>query len=629
MDNKIYSFFVDIEKYHLTLCKLVEKDDLRPCMWYILLDTQNECMVSSNGRVLKEIPVKIETDGELPNHLHIYLDPKSLKNLIGKNRVDVIECEEGYTTSITNISSGMRYANDFNYRYPKYRAVYPKLRNDGYIRFKQGDIKNIVDFCKKAKKESLLGIVTLSIDKGGKSVLLFYENYVDLSYNEIRVDLEYTANMTIRIGISGEYLYNLSKDWNGGMWLVAPSIPVVLDYKYNAIGLMVQKDIDSAISPDECKCDINPLRRIEALQSIEAAHPAKAVRRSKVSRRVKAAQPETVETSQPIEAAQPETVETAQPIETVPTYEAGKESQHIEAAQPETVETAQPIETVPTYEAGKESQHIEAAQPETVETAQPIETVPTYEAGKESQPIEGTQPETVETEQPIEAVPTYEAGKESQHIEAAQPETTETAQPIEAAPAYEVWEKSQPGIFALPWQIRLLLSILYNFKLIKSPLRYAIAQQLEAYMEALLPTAVPTETLLQAIRPAFGTQFGSPFPTLCGFSGIKTHKNGLENLGKIGTFGGCVDPHAALIGCVGVAMVGSRGGVAMVGSRGGVEMAGSRGGVAMVGSRGGVVASMRCGEATAGMRSGVSLIPSYALWPFSPITRSTGAGPPG
>ena len=71
------------------------------------------------------------------------------------------------------------------------------------------------------------------------------------------------------------------------------------------------------------------------------------------------------------------------------------------------------------------------------------------------------------------------------------------------------------------------------------------------------------------------------------------------------------------------------GGAAVAGCRGGAAVPGGRGGAAMVGGHGGAVASMRCGEASAGMRAGVSLLPSYALWPLSPITHPSGAGPPG
>ena len=249
-----------------------------------------------------------------------------------------------------------------------------------------------------------------------------------------------------------------------------------------------------------------------------------------------------------------------------------------------------------------------------------------------------------------------------QAIEAAQPEPIEATQPdpIKAAQvasrAYDVAEKSPMEAAEWPWQLRILLSILHNFGLIKSPLRYAVSLQLEACMKAILPTATPTETLLQAIRPAFGTRFGSPIPTLCGFDGIKTHKNGRKNFEKTGTNGlrggGTMileGPGAvAMIGIRGavsmtggrggVAMTGGRGGVSAVGGRGGVAMAGGRGAVAavgchgavaMTGGRGAVAASMRRAAAAMSHAAGVSLLLPYALWDLSPITRPTGVSPPG
>lgn len=133
--ESLCTFYVDIEKSHLTLCKLVETDPLRPVLQYVFLDVYNECLVATNGRVLKEIPIKIEANGELPKNMFLYLDPKNLKNMIGRNRIDVYGEENSFTTVVTNQSSGQYYKTEYPGKFPCYRNVYTMLRSDGYIRF--------------------------------------------------------------------------------------------------------------------------------------------------------------------------------------------------------------------------------------------------------------------------------------------------------------------------------------------------------------------------------------------------------------------------------------------------------------------------------------------------------------
>lgn len=257
----ICSFSIDIEKNHLTLCKLAAKDSLRPVMGNIFIDTNNCCLVACDGHAIKEITVKIESDSELPKDMFLYIDPKHIKNMVGRNRVDVYP-NEGYNrTVVTNESTGVSFENYTASKYPYYRSVYPKLRKDGYIRIAKDELKPFIKFCKANPKVVINSIITLHINKDSNLAILSYEDTEAGTVNERGFRLDSPANMTIRIGFNGNRLYNMREDWNGGLWLSDPSVGIVLDYDYATIGVMMPMMIEDSICPDKGECNINPLER--------------------------------------------------------------------------------------------------------------------------------------------------------------------------------------------------------------------------------------------------------------------------------------------------------------------------------------------------------------------------------
>ena len=91
-----------ITKEHLNITKLVTKDSLRPAFNYIYLDPYKSALVASDGRTLKEYPVIIETSGLLPDGLKLFINPKHLKEMVGRCSVCVCSQEGGNITEITN-----------------------------------------------------------------------------------------------------------------------------------------------------------------------------------------------------------------------------------------------------------------------------------------------------------------------------------------------------------------------------------------------------------------------------------------------------------------------------------------------------------------------------------------------
>ena len=101
-ENLVCSFDLWITKEHLNITKLVTKDSLRPAFNYIYLDPYKSALVASDGRTLKEYPVIIETSGLLPDSLKLFINPKHLKEMVGRCSVCVCNQEGGNITEITN-----------------------------------------------------------------------------------------------------------------------------------------------------------------------------------------------------------------------------------------------------------------------------------------------------------------------------------------------------------------------------------------------------------------------------------------------------------------------------------------------------------------------------------------------
>lgn len=135
-ENIVCSFDMWITKEHLNITKLVTKDSLRPAFNYIYLDPYKSALVASDGRTLKEYPVIIETSGLLPDGLKLFINPKHLKEMVGRCSVCVCSQEGGNITEITN-DKKQTFICDFAGYFPNYRLVYPNLSKDGFIKIQK------------------------------------------------------------------------------------------------------------------------------------------------------------------------------------------------------------------------------------------------------------------------------------------------------------------------------------------------------------------------------------------------------------------------------------------------------------------------------------------------------------
>lgn len=258
-ENIVCSFDMWITKEHLNITKLVTKDSLRPAFNYIYLDPYKSALVASDGRTLKEYPVIIETSGLLPDGLKLFINPKHLKEMVGRCSVCVCSQEGGNITEITN-DKKQTFICDFAGYFPNYRLVYPNLSKDGFIKIQKSELKAVAGFVKEiAKRNKKSGFSLRTIARENK-VYLSYNDADSNGRKELCVTLEKAALIDIKLGFFASNVITLLSGWTGGVWLVAPDRAAVFDDKAARIGVVMPAFINDSICPN-LKCNIKALDR--------------------------------------------------------------------------------------------------------------------------------------------------------------------------------------------------------------------------------------------------------------------------------------------------------------------------------------------------------------------------------
>lgn len=243
-ENIVCSFDMWITKEHLNITKLVTKDSLRPAFNYIYLDPYKSALVASDGRTLKEYPV---------------INPKHLKEMVGRCSVCVCSQEGGNITEITN-DKKQTFICDFAGYFPNYRLVYPNLSKDGFIKIQKSELKAVAGFVKEiAKRNKKSGFSLRTIARENK-VYLSYNDADSNGHKELCVTLEKAALIDIKLGFFASNVIPLLSGWTGGVWLVAPDRAAVFDDKAARIGVVMPAFINDSICPN-LKCNIKALDR--------------------------------------------------------------------------------------------------------------------------------------------------------------------------------------------------------------------------------------------------------------------------------------------------------------------------------------------------------------------------------
>ena len=251
-----------IIKEHLNITKLVTKDPLRPAFNYIYLDPYKSALVASDGRTLKEYPVIIETSGLLPDGLKLFINPKHLKEMVGRCSVCVCNQDGGNITEITN-DKKQTFVCDFAGYFPNYRLMYPHLSKDGFIKIQKSELKAVAGFVKEIAKRNKKSGFSLRTIAGDNKVYLSYNDADSNGHKELCATLEKAALIDIKLGFFASNVIPLLSGWTGGVWLVAPDRAAVFDDKTARIGVVMPAFINDSICPN-LKCNIKALDRAKA-----------------------------------------------------------------------------------------------------------------------------------------------------------------------------------------------------------------------------------------------------------------------------------------------------------------------------------------------------------------------------
>lgn len=261
----VCEFKMQITKEQTKIAKMVGNDHCRPVMNYIHIDPYNSALIATNGRIMKEYKAHIESCGDIPEGLNLYIEPKHIKELVGNCSVCVKKENDIETiTEITN-EQGKVFVCDYSGKYPNYRSVYPKLSKDGYIKVRKNELKSVSSFVKSVKKNKYNDIFTLETISGERKMYLSYEDIDFAQSKGIIVELEEPAKIDIRLGLKAVEVLPILSGWVGGMWLVSPCNAVVFDDKEAVAGLVMPTCIDNAIYPGRMELNVNAYERLEAL----------------------------------------------------------------------------------------------------------------------------------------------------------------------------------------------------------------------------------------------------------------------------------------------------------------------------------------------------------------------------
>lgn len=205
---------------------------------------------------------KIETSGLLPDGLKLFINPKHLKEMVGRCSVCVCNQDGGNITEITN-DKKQTFVCDFAGYFPNYRLVYPHLSKDGFIKIQKSELKAVAGFVKEIAKRNKKSGFSLRTIAGDNKVYLSYNDADSNGHKELCATLEKAALIDIKLGFFASNVIPLLSGWTGGVWLVAPDRAAVFDDKTARIGVVMPAFINDSICPN-LKCNIKALDRAKA-----------------------------------------------------------------------------------------------------------------------------------------------------------------------------------------------------------------------------------------------------------------------------------------------------------------------------------------------------------------------------
>lgn len=222
---------VRVEKEHKVLKAMVGNDELRNVMKQLHLDAERGYLVASDCHILgaMRIDLKMNT-GEVKdacfNLPTSFVDAPALMDLT--KHTDHTYCY--YGDKVDN-----SYREEEGCRYPRWYSVFPLLSEELNFRLRSEEVKRMMKFLKTVTKlpsntyEKHQHRVSLYAESYAESVHVAYDDTDDNTHTEAVFLLERSMEHPLAICLCAERLLKLEKVWNGSLWFVDSTRPLVLD----------------------------------------------------------------------------------------------------------------------------------------------------------------------------------------------------------------------------------------------------------------------------------------------------------------------------------------------------------------------------------------------------------------
>lgn len=317
------SFFVNIPKEAAEVAKFATSDPVREVLQFVCLDVKNSALVATDTKILAEFSITIE-EAPAEECPKIFINPKHLKNMVGRCRVQLIDDEQTLGRRVATITTeaGEIFKTDAPaHNFPDYRRVYPSaLSLSGYLQFAKEGVKAFKNFAKSAKKTAeQTSYIKISVEEGETAARLLYFDHCNQTEQTISATLSAPACGSFTFGLRPDCFDGAAGAWAGGLWIVDPSRPMVLDCK-GARAVVIMPVCCDTPRGEAVKTDtFGTLDRLAMIP--EYMKPAEAPKRAKTKKNaphaVEVAEVAPAETQTPAEVVAPVAETTAHDVEII------------------------------------------------------------------------------------------------------------------------------------------------------------------------------------------------------------------------------------------------------------------------------------------------------------------------
>lgn len=216
-------FAVNISKSAKHFAKFTGKDSFRPQFSYVAMQPGKGIMAVTNGNILQV--VNIHPQGEYPEDITIFVDPKHISKIAGRDvTMKVTEVSAGERQITEIMCGGSTYTTEAGkIRFPDVMRVVPKEDSVHVIEFTTDSLAGLWNFCKIT---DLNRNMVLCFSEGSTSATVYTEEMdhtFSFSCSVLRLKLARPSEITSTIYFNPELLATVLNGCNGKLGIIDSS----------------------------------------------------------------------------------------------------------------------------------------------------------------------------------------------------------------------------------------------------------------------------------------------------------------------------------------------------------------------------------------------------------------------